>query len=73
MTTYMSESHWMSGGLLVQMVDRKGVDILYIAGVGNVSATFYEAEEMSMWLLDQGVNIEDPVWDYIEALPSANC
>jgi len=56
------------GDATVQRVRRKGMDDLYVAGVGGVSVAFYSLEDLSEWLMDKGIPFEDPVWDYIDKL-----
>jgi hypothetical protein len=70
MRAYMSEGHWLSDTATVQVIERQGFPDLYIAGAKGKSATFYDANDMAMWLFDQGIDIEDPIWDYIELLPT---
>jgi len=70
MKTYMSEGHWLSDTATVQVIERDGFSSLYVAGAKGKSATFYDANDMAVWLLDQGLDIQDPIWDYIELLPS---
>lgn len=64
----MSESHWLSDTVSLQQVQRNGMSDLFVAGVNGKSAAFYDVYELSSWLLDNGVLIDDPAWDYLEQL-----
>jgi hypothetical protein len=70
MKSYISEGHWLSDTATVQVIERQGFTCLYIAGAKGKSATFYDPDDMAVWLLDQGLDIQDPIWDYIELLPT---
>lgn len=64
----MHESHWISDTVSVQQVQRHGMHDLFVGGADGKSAAFYDANELAAWLIERGVSIEDPVWDYLEQL-----
>ena len=63
-----NEAHWISSTVAVQQVQRKGMSDVYVGGANGKSIVFYDVNDLAMWLLDQGVMIDDPVWDYLEQL-----
>lgn len=62
------EGHWISDTATVQVIERQGMQPLYVAGVPGRSASFYSVDELMDWLQSQGVESADPIWEYIEQL-----
>jgi hypothetical protein len=56
------------GEATIQLIRRKGMDDLYVAGINGKSVAFYSVEQLSEWLMDQGISMDDPAWDYIDKL-----
>lgn len=56
------------GEATLQCIRRNGMDDLYVAGHGGVSAAFYDLSELSEWLMDRGIPFEDPVWEQLDQL-----
>lgn len=52
----------------VQCIHRRGVGDLYVGGHRGVSVAFYSADELAEWLVQQGIDIEDSVWDELDQL-----
>lgn len=64
----VSENHWVSDTVAAQRVPRTDMDSLYIGSFGGESTTFYSLHDMSQWFIESGVDPDDPVWDYLDAL-----
>jgi hypothetical protein len=64
----VSEHHWISDTVAAQRIERQGIDSLYVGSVEGASASFYSIYELSLWFKQEGVEANDPVWDYLEQL-----
>lgn len=64
----VSEHHWISDTVAAQRFIRTGMDTVYVGSVAGTSSTFYTLHDMSRWFVEAGVDLDDPVWDYLETL-----
>jgi len=60
------------GEATIQLIKRKGMDDLYIAGLNGKSVAFYSVEQLTEWLINQGISMDDPAWEYIDNLVREN-
>lgn len=64
----LTEEHWIGPTARAQCVRRDGSSDLFIGGIGKRSAIFYDVNELAVWFLDEGLDINDPIFDYIETI-----
>jgi len=64
----VAEHHWISDTVAAQRFIRTGMNTLYVGSVAGTSHTFYHLHDMSRWFVEAGVDLDDPVWDYLETL-----
>ena len=64
----VSEHHWISDTVAAQRIVRTGMTNLYVGSFAGTSTTFYSLHDMSQWFIEAGVDPDDPVWDYLDAL-----
>ena len=57
-----------SAEVTIQLIKRRDMSDLYVAGFNGKSVAFYNVEQLEEWLSRHGVSIDDPVWEYIANL-----
>jgi hypothetical protein len=59
---------WVTATATVQVVTRIGMDDMYIGGVNDNYAAFYELHHLAAWFVDHGIDDNDPVWTHLDQL-----
>lgn len=67
--TPLNESHWLSDTVKLQCFHREEMAPVYVGSVGDGrSEAFYALGDMAQWFMEMGVDMHDPIWDFIDEL-----
>lgn len=67
--TPLNESHWISDTVKLQCFHREDTFPVYVGAVGDGrSEAFYALGDLAQWFMEMGVDMQDPIWDFIDEL-----
>jgi hypothetical protein len=67
--TPLNESHWISDTVALQCFDRDGHPPVYVGSMGDgKSEAFYALGDLAHWFMEMGLDMQDPIWDFIDQL-----
>lgn len=65
----MNESHWISDTARLQYYYREMALPVYVGAIGDgQSEAFYSLGDLVQWYMEMGLDMKDPIWDYIDQL-----
>lgn len=65
----LNETHWISDDVKLQCFYRENTVPVYVGAVGDGrSEAFYALGDMAQWFMEMGVDMQDPIWEFIDQL-----